>query len=308
MNRPLPGLIQLTWLLGLLWAASAPAAARLNVVATTADLGAIARTIGQEAIEVTVLARPTEDPHFVDPKPSFIVKLNRADALIEGGAELESAWLGSLLQGARNTRLAAGAPGRILGNAGIKMLEVPDHADRSQGDIHALGNPHYLIAPSNARQVARNITEGLARLRPESQALFQTNFQRFADQLDAKLKEWKATLLPFAGQPVVTYHNSWRYFASEFGLQFDLFLEPKPGIPPSPAHLAQVISAMKQQRVKVIFLDTYVSRKLAETVAQNTGARIVPVSQSPGGIKGTEGGYVELLDYLVSSLATASRP
>jgi zinc/manganese transport system substrate-binding protein len=281
------------------------AASRLNVIATTPDIAAITRVIGGDQVEVTTLARPTEDAHFVDPKPSFIVKLNRADVLIEGGAELESAWLGSLLQGARNPKLALGAPGRIRCNVGIAMREVPSQADRSQGDIHAAGNPHFLIAPTNARLVAHNIGQGLAQLLPDQRAAIEQRVGQFQAQLDAKLKEWKTTLAPFAGQPVVAYHNSWPYFGAEFGLQFDLFLEPKPGIPPSSAHLASLITAMRERKVQVIFQDPYVSRKAAETVAQNTGAKIVPVCQFPGGIKGTEGGYVELLDYLVSALAKA---
>ena len=185
------------------------------------------------------------------------------------------------------------------------MLEIPDHVDRSQGDIHASGNPHYLISPSNAKKVAQNISNGLAQLLPEQRALLEQNAARFQGQLDIKIREWKATLAPFSGLPVLAYHNSWPYFGSEFDFRFDLFLEPKPGIPPSPSHLANLITTMKQRNVRVIFLDTYVSRKAAETVAQNTGATIVPVSQFPGGIKGTEGGYIELLDYLVAALAKA---
>ena len=291
------------WQLG--WANAAP---RLNIVATTPDIAALARVIGGDLVEVSALAKPTEDAHFVDPKPSFIVKLNRADALIEGGAELEAAWLGSLLQGARNPKLAAGAPGRILCNRGIQMLEVPQQVDRSQGDIHASGNPHFLISPSNAKQAAETIGKGVAQLLPEHRSVFEDHVKQFQLRLDAKIKEWKAALAPFANKPIVAYHNSWPYFAAEFNLKFDLFLEPKPGIPPSSAHLANLIAAMRQRGAGVIFLDPYVNRKAAETIAQNTGAKIIPVSQFPGGIKGTEGGYIELLDYLVTSLTSALKP
>jgi zinc/manganese transport system substrate-binding protein len=282
-----------------------PAQAQLKVVATTADLAALAREIGGARVELTTLARPTEDPHFVDPKPSLIVKLNRADALLEGGAELESGWLGPLLESARNPKLAPGAPGRIVCRQGIALLEVPVALDRSKGDIHALGNPHYLIDPANARMVAQHLGERLTQLDPAGAETYHASLKKFIDQLDTKLAEWQKLLAPFQGQRVVAYHNSWPYFARRFGLKIDLFLEPKPGIPPSPAHLAEVITKMKNDRVQVIIVDAYVNRRTAETVAARTDARIVEVTQFPGGLKNTEGGYLQLLDYLVRSLAKA---
>ena len=281
------------------------AQAKLNVVATTPDLGAIAREIGGDQIELTTLAKPTEDPHFVDAKPSFIVKLNHADVLIEGGAELEIGWLPALLDQARNDKLAAGAPGRVVCANGVQLLDVPSTLDRSKGDIHAAGNPHYVVDPVNAKTVAQNITEALSKSDPKSAAYFGANLKKFTDTIDAKLGEWQKALGPFKGRRVVAYHDSWPYFGNRFGLRIDLFLEPKPGIPPTPAHLAGVIATIKAENVRVIMVDPYLNRRTAETVARNTGATVVDVSQFPGALKGTEGGYIPLMDHLVNSLAKA---
>src|SRR5688572_15857047 len=161
------------------WGAFAPLTAQLRVVTTTPDLAALAREIGGNAITVTALAKPTEDPHFVDAKPSHIVTLNRADMLIEGGAELELGWLPALIQGVRNTKIAVGAPGRISASLGVKMLDVPTTFDRSRGDVHALGNPHFMLDPLNVKLIAAQITEHLAQIQPAAAAQFQTNLQRF---------------------------------------------------------------------------------------------------------------------------------
>ena len=281
------------------------AEAKLNVVATTADLGAIAKEIGGDNIELTALGKPTEDPHFVDAKPSFIVKLNHADVVVEGGAELEIGWLPALLDQARNSKIVNGAPGHISCAAGVPLLDVPATLDRSRGDIHAAGNPHYVIAPSNAKIVAKNIADGFCANDPKSADAYRANLKKFEDEIDAKLVEWRKKLAPFEGQTVVAYHDSWPYFAKEYGLKIDLFLEPKPGIPPTPAHLADVIVKMKEVNARVIIVDPYLNRKTADTVAAHTGAKVVEVTQFPGGIKGTEGGYVQMEDYDVNAIATA---
>ncbi len=285
--------------------AIAPGHAKLNVVATTPDLGAIAREVGGNLVEVTSLARPSEDPHFVDPKPSFIVRLNRADALIEGGAELESGWLPPLLANARNAKLTAGAPGRIACAQGVVMLEVPARLDRAHGDIHAMGNPHYMTDPLNARRAAEQICEAFCKLDEGGREQYRANLARFSERLDAKLDEWQKLLAPFTGARVVAYHNTWPYFAQRFGLRIDLFLEPKPGIPPTPANLADVIAKMKAQNIRVIIVEPYQNRRTAQTVAARTGAVVLDFAQYPGGVKGTEAGYIELIDDLVTSLAGA---
>jgi len=282
-----------------------PAMAKLNVLATTPDLASIAKAIGGDLIDLTVLAKPTEDPHFVDAKPSLILKVNRADVVIEGGAELEVGWLPRLLDQARNVKVAAGAPGHVACAQGVPLKEIPSTLDRSKGDIHAAGNPHYLVDPANAKIVARNIAEAFCALDEKSAAAYRANLQQFTEALDAKLVEWQKKLEPFKGQQVVAYHNSWLYFGDRFGLNIDIFLEPKPGVPPTPRHLAEVILKMKHDKVHVILVDPYLDRRTAETVAAKTAATVVDVAQFPGGVKGTEGGYIALMDYLVNSVAKA---
>lgn len=279
--------------------------AKLNVVATTTDFAAIAKEIGGDKIDLTTLAKPTEDPHFVDAKPSFIVKLNHADVLVEGGAELEIGWLPALLDQSRNEKVAAGAPGHVSCMQGIQLLEVPSTLDRSKGDIHAAGNPHYTTDPINAKIIAQNIANAFCALDEKSGEAYRANLKKFDDAIDVKMVEWQKTLEPFKGQQIVSYHDSWLYFGGRFGLKIELFLEPKPGIPPTPAHLAAVITKMKQDNTHVIIVDPYLNRKTAETVARNTGATVVDVTQFPGGVKGTEGGYIQMLDYLVNSIAKA---
>jgi zinc/manganese transport system substrate-binding protein len=185
------------------------------------------------------------------------------------------------------------------------LKEIPATLDRSRGDIHAAGNPHYVVDPVNAKIIAQNIATAFCTLDEKSAGVYRANLKKFTDALDAKLVEWQKKLEPFKGQQVVAYHNSWRYFGDRFGLPIDIFLEPKPGVPPTPKHLAQVIVRMKADKVHVILVDPYLDRRTAETVAARTGATVVEVTQFPGGIIGTEGRYVALLDYLVNSVAKA---
>lgn len=282
----------------LLTLAGLSAQAKLNVVATTPELAAIARAVAGDRADVVSLAKPTEDPHFVDPKPSFVVKLARANVLVEGGAELEIGWLPPLLEGARNPNLI-----RIAIAPGIQLREVPTALDRSKGDVHAMGNPHYMTDPINGQIAAQRIADGLAQRDTAGAETYRANLAKFNARIEAKMVEWKKLLAPFAGKQVVAYHNAWPYFGERFGLKIDLFLEPKPGIPPTPASLAEVITKMKAEHLHVVIVEPYQNRKTADTVAAETGAVVVPVTQYPGGVKGTEGGYVELIDYLVNAIA-----
>jgi zinc/manganese transport system substrate-binding protein len=276
--------------------AAAPALAAIKVVATTPEYAAVASAVGGSAVTVATLAKPTEDPHFVDAKPSHVVTLNRADMLIEGGADLEAGWLPPLLDGARNPKIALGAPGHIRASEGIALLDVPAVLDRSQGDVHAAGNPHFMMDPGNARIVAEHIAKALCAIDAASCAEFTSRLQAFESSLDAKTKEWSAALAPFKGTPIVTYHPTWRYFAARFGLVSDLYLEPKPGIPPSPPHLAEVMKAMAARKIRVILVEPFQSRKTAEAVADRTGAKVVEVCQFPGGLPGTANDYIALID------------
>jgi zinc/manganese transport system substrate-binding protein len=286
------------------WGGNSPPARKLNVVATTPDLAALAREIGGDNVDVKALAKPTEDPHFVDAKPSHIVTLNRADVLIDGGAELEIGWLPPLLESARNDKIAAGAPGRISASQGVKMLEVPTSFDRSRGDVHALGNPHFLVDPLNVKLVVNQMADHFSQVDPSSAAVFKGNLQKFNAKLDAKLPEWQKQLAPYRGAKIVTYHKDFPYFAERFGLDVIENLEPKPGIAPSPSHLATVISKMQAEKAHVIIVQSFQNRKTAETVARQTDGVVLDITQQPGAIKGTDT-YFDLMDYIVRTLATA---
>jgi zinc/manganese transport system substrate-binding protein len=272
------------------------------VVTTTPDFAAIAREIGGNRVEVTSLAKPTEDSHFVDPKPSLILKLNRADVLIEGGAELEIGWLPALMDNARNAKIQRGGPGSVIVSEGIEMLDVPAVLDRSMGGVHAMGNPHLMTDPVNAGILAERLTRVFGQLDSKSSDYFQENLRRFSDQLTVKLADWQNRLAPFSGSRIVAYHDSWPYFARRFGLRIDLFLEPKPGIPPTPPHLAGIIETMKAEGIKLILVEPHLNWRTADTVARQTGATAALVSQFPGGVKGTEDGYIPLIEHLVTSI------
>jgi zinc/manganese transport system substrate-binding protein len=289
-------------MLGAFTVAPSLATAQLRVVATTPDLAAVAREIGGDRVNVVALAKPTEDPHFVDAKPSFIVTLNRADALIEGGAELELGWLPPLMENARNGKIAAGAPGHVVASEGIKLLEIPTSFDRSKGDIHSLGNPHFMIDPVNVKTVARNIANHLASIDPKSAAIYNANLAKFDSKLDARQAEWQKELAPYRGAKIVTYHRDFVYLAQRFGLNVVDELEPKPGIAPSPSHLAQVIGEMKRNNAKVILVQPFQNRKTAETVARQTGATVIDAPQQPG-TNGNTTTWFDNMDNLVRAIA-----
>jgi len=276
--------------------------AQIRVVATTPDLASVAKEIGGDRVSVVALAKPTEDPHYVDAKPSHIVTLNRADALIEGGAELELGWLPPLLENSRNGKISAGAPGRIVASEGIKLIEIPTSFDRSKGDVHSLGNPHFMIDPANVKIVARNIADHFAQIDPKSAATYRGNLARFNAKLNAKLADWQKQLAPYRGSRIVTYHKDFGYLAERFGLNIVDELEPKPGIAPSPAHLAQVIGKMKATNAKVILVQPFQNRKTAETVARQTGAAVLDVPQQPGAGSNPPT-YFGMMDNVVNTLA-----
>ena len=280
------------------------AQARLNVVATLPDYAALAREIGGDKVEVTSLAKPTEDPHFVDARPSFVVKLRTADVLIEGGAELEVGWLPPLLQNARNEKIESGKPGRVVASQGIRLLDVPATLSRAAGDVHASGNPHFMVDPIIAKAVAQHIAQAFAAIDPANAAGYQANYAKFEATINAKLQDWGGALLPYKGQPLAAYHDSWVYFAHRFGFTIETFLEPKPGIPPSPSHLAEVIAKMKTEHVKAILVEPFQNRKIAEKVASSTGAHVVDAAQFPGALPNADS-YAAHIDALVARVAAA---
>jgi ABC-type Zn uptake system ZnuABC Zn-binding protein ZnuA len=294
----------LTLVVVLLIPPAIPAHAGLKIVATTPDYAALAAAIGGDRLSIKTLAKPTEDPHFVDAKPSHIVTLNRADILIESGAALEIGWLSALVEGARNKNVLPGATGRVKGSDGIQLLDVPAALDRSQGDVHAMGNPHFLMDPLNAGIVAEHLADVFCQLDADGCDPYQDNLARFRRTLDARMKSWTERLAPYRGTPIVTYHNTWRYFAKRFQLEAETFLEPKPGIPPSPPHLAKVIKKMKASGMKVILVEPFQSGKTAEVVAGHTGATVVDVCQFPGGLPDTDD-YFSLIDAVVNGISSA---
>src|SRR4051812_30354427 len=201
-------LVSLTLLFGMI-----PAQAKLNVVATLPDYGSLAREVGGDLVSVNVMAKPTEDPHFVDARPSFVVQLRTADVLIEGGAELEIGWLPPLLQNARNPKIESGKPGRVNASQGIRLMNVPANVSRAAGDVHALGNPHFMTDPIIAKAVAQHIAQAFSAVDSANAGFYDANYKKFEAIINAKLQEWGAALLPFKGQNVVAYHDSWPYFA-----------------------------------------------------------------------------------------------
>src|SRR6266513_302618 len=249
--------------------ALASAQAKLNVVATLPDFGSLAREIGGDKVDVTVMAKPTEDPHFVVARPSFVVSMRSADVLIDGGAELELGWLPPLLQNARNEKIENGKPGRVVASQGIRLMDVPATLSRAAGDIHASGNPHFMVDPIIAKAVAQHIAQAFASIDSANAAGYQANYAKFEASINAKLQDWGRALLPYKGQPLAAYHDSWVYFAHRFGFKIEVFLEPKPGIPPSPSHLAEVITKMKSEHVKAILVEPFQNRKIAEKVASS---------------------------------------
>jgi zinc/manganese transport system substrate-binding protein len=280
------------------------AADKLRVVATTADLAAVARAVGGEHVEVTALARPTEDAHFVDAKPSFIRVVNQADVLIEGGASLEAGWLPPILDSARNPRVSVGAPGRVVAAQGIALLEVPTQLDRSMGDVHPQGNPHFMLDPVAAKTVAQTIQAAFCAVDNAGCSFYEAGLRSFLDAIDAKLPVWQSELAPLKGAKVVTYHKDFDYFFRRFGMEVADTLEPKPGIPPSPTHLTQLIPAMRAQNVRLIVVEPYRERRNPDFVAQSTGARVVQLATMPGGDDAPD--YVGLIDYDVNELVKAS--
>lgn len=277
---------------------------KLNVVTSTADLASIAQEIGGEHVEVFSIARGYQDPHFVDAKPSYIMKLQKADMFIQVGLGLEIGWVPPLLDGSRNPDILPGAKGYVDASAGIPLLQVPtgDPATlRAQGDIHASGNPHYWLDPLRGEIIAQNIYDGLIRLEPGNQVEFQKNLENFNRKIDEKAAEWEEAMRPYAGSKIVAFHDSWPYFEERFGLQIVTFIEPKPGIPPTPKYLVEVIQTMLEQNVKVIIISPYYSKKSAELVASKVGGEVVELATSVDAYPEIQS-YFDLFDYDLKKL------
>jgi ABC-type Zn uptake system ZnuABC Zn-binding protein ZnuA len=288
-----------------LFALALAAQAKLNVVATMPDFGALAQEIGGDKVKVTSIARGTEDPHFVDAKPSYIRVLNQADVLLEGGAELEIGWLPPLVNGARNSKILGDAPGHVILSRGIRLLEVPTGpVDRSMGDVHPLGNPHFWLDPGNGKIMAGTLAETFSKLDPANAASYEANLKNFNERLDKKTAEWTKALEPYRGTKVVTYHKSLTYFLERFGFELAGTIEPKPGIEPSPSYVNALVPRLKSAGAKLVLVEPFRPRKTPTIVAQAIGAKLLLLPASVNGNEKVKD-YFSLFDYNVSEITAA---
>jgi len=286
-------------------ALAAPAHAALNVVAATEDLADLTRQVGGDKVKVESIARGYQDPHFVEAKPSFILKLAKADLLVVVGRELEIGWLPPLITQSRNAKIQVGAEGYLDASLTARILEIPTgQITRAMGDVHPLGNPHYWLDPGNGRRVAQAIVEKLARMSPGDAAYFQARYAEFDKRLAEAEKRWDAMIAPYKGLKIVTYHRSWPNFAERFGLEVVGYVEPRPGIPPSPSHTLDLIAEMKRQNVKILLVEPYFDLKTPQSIARETGAKVLVMSPSVGGEKPITD-YLALFDYDLKLLVAA---
>lgn len=280
-------------------------AATLNVVATTEDLASLAREIGGDKVSVDAIAKGYQDPHFVEAKPSFILKFAKADLLIVVGRELEIGWLPPLINNSRNSKIQVGAAGYLDASLNVNILEIPTgQITRAMGDVHPQGNPHYWLDPANGRLMAQAIRDRFTQMDAANQAYYAQRYDDFDKRLAAAEARWDATMAPFKGAKIVTYHRSWPNFADRFHLNVIGYVEPKPGVPPSPAHTIDLIEAMKQQNVKVIVIEPYFDPKTPRQIATQVGGEVLELAPSVNGVKGTDD-YIKLFDYNVQTLAAA---
>jgi ABC-type Zn uptake system ZnuABC Zn-binding protein ZnuA len=305
MRRPL-GLLFIA-LLALAGALPAGASAKLKIIATIPDLKALTEAVGGDLVEVDSLARGNQNPHDLEVRPSLMVKLRRADALIVNGLELDQ-WAEAVIRGANNARVVPGSPGYIDASRGVPVLDVPTaRVDRSMGDVHPLGNPHYTVDPGLAPIVTQNLLEGLARLAPEQRPALERQRQTFLARLEPALARWQTTLAPLQAARFVVYHNDFGYFFRRFGLRQLGTIEERPGIPPSPAHLARLVRDMKDAGTRVVIVvEPWSDQKLAARLAEEAGARVAVVHARLGAASGPEA-YLASVEANVSALAQAAR-
>jgi ABC-type Zn uptake system ZnuABC Zn-binding protein ZnuA len=284
--------------------ADAAAADRIRVVATINDHRLLAEAVGGDLVETDVLARPDQNPDDLEVRPSHMVKVRRADLLVINGLDVD-AWVEAIVVGANNPRVIPGAPGRVDLSRGVSVLEVPTtRVDRSMGDVHPAGNPHYYLDPAQTPQVTATLVEALARVAPQHRAAFEARRAQFLERVSAALAGWMHTLEPFRGAPVVVYHREWAYLLARFGIRQVDTVEDRPGIPPSPGHLVQLVRRMREERIKVILVSSWNDRRTAERVAAEAGAKVVLLAHGAGALKGT-GSYFDFFDFNVRTLAGA---
>jgi zinc/manganese transport system substrate-binding protein len=297
-----------TFLIALLFLSIATVASpqsKLNVMTTTEDLAAIAREVGGDRVTVEAMARGYQDPHFVEAKPSFILKLQRTDLLVVVGRELEIGWLPPLIQQSRNGKIQPGAEGYLDASLNAQILELPaGQVTRAMGDVHPQGNPHYWLDPENGKKIAQAMADKFSQLRANDRATFQQRLGDFTARLDAAEKRWIAQMAPYKGAKIITYHRSFPNFAERFGLNIVGYVEPRPGIPPTPQHTLDLINEMKRQNIKLVMVEPYFDLKTPNAIGRETGAEVLVVPPSVGGVK-EAGDYIKLFDYDVNLVAEA---
>jgi len=284
---------------------TASEAKKLNVVTSTTDMAALAQEVGGDKITVEALAKGYQDPHFVEAKPSFLLKLRNADLLILVGLQLEIGWLPPLITQCGNARIQVGAPGYLDASQFAEILDIPTgQVTRAMGDVHPLGNPHYWLDPNNGRRIARGIAQKLGEMDPADSQYFQQRFQDFDRRLTDAEKNWDAEMAPYRGRKLVAYHTSWSNFAKHFGLQVVGYIEPRPGIPPTPGHTIEIIQLMKRDNVKLVVVEPYFDLKTPNSIGSATGAKVIVLLPSVGGEKEVTD-YFKLFDYDINLLIQA---
>jgi len=280
-----------------------PAHAAITVVAATPDLADIAKQVGGDRVSVSTIAQANQDLHMIDPRPSDVLRIKRADLVVRIGMDLDL-WMDALLNAAGNARVNRGGPGYVDASVGIHKLEVPkEQITGASGDIHVYGNPHYWLDPLNGEVISANILAGLKRVSPTNADYFEQNRKAFVAHLRAAMRRWQERLAPYRGRKIVTYHDGWPYFAHRFSLQVLGCIEPKPGIPPSASHIASLIAQIEAEKQPVVIADApYYPDKAAKIIAARTGARFVVIPSSVGGVKGADD-YIALFDHIVDALA-----
>ncbi|HEX3165519.1 MAG TPA: metal ABC transporter substrate-binding protein [Chitinophagaceae bacterium] len=277
--------------------------AQIKIVTTTTDMKSIAEFIGGNKVSVTSIATGYQNPHFVDPKPSYIISLTKANLFVTVGLDLETGWSPQLLSSSRNTKIQKGAAGYVDASEGVNLLQVPTAANRAEGDIHIYGNPHYWLDPLNGKTIARNIANGLERVDPSNKPFYEANLVAFNNKIDIKLKEWQGKMAPYKGSKIIAYHNEWVYFETRFGLQIVDFMEPKPGIPPTPSQLVKVINEVTANKIRVIISSPYFTTSSSDVVSKQTGVKELTLATSVGAFDPVKD-YFGLFDYNIDHLIT----
>lgn len=280
-------------------------AKKLNIVTSTTDMAALTQEVGGDKVSVDSIAKGYQDPHFVEAKPSFLLKLRQADLLVSVGLQLEIGWLPPLITQSGNPRIQVGAAGYLDASQFADILDKPTGVvTRAMGDVHPLGNPHYWLDPENGRRIARGIAAKLGEMDPGDASYFQQRLQDFDGRLTAAEQKWDAAMKPYRGRKVVTYHNSLPNFARHFGLNVVGYVEPRPGIPPTPSHTLELMGLMKREGCKLILVEPYFDLKTPNSIASQTGSKVVVYLPSVGGEKQVTN-YFQLFDYDIDLISKA---